>query len=112
MLREGLILAGNVGVLSIALAILKYHWNRRRLQRFRGILHIIGRDLFVPEDLSEDEWKALAATYMHDSGFAVEEIEKWLMIGVLIAKAEIAQALRKVQEQYHGRNLETGKGIA
>ena len=43
---------------------------------------------------------------------AVEEIEKWLVIGVPIAKVEVAQALQKVQLQFHGRNLKPDKGDA
>lgn len=73
------------------------------MRRFRGGLHGLGQEVFLPDDHSEDEWKALTALYLHDAGFSVDEIEKWMTIGVLVAKAEVAQTLRRYQEQTHGR---------
>ena len=110
MLREWLLLAGNAGAWAVFLALLKEWWNRKRLRRFRNDLHDLGQ-LFFPtdsKDLDEDEWKALTAIFLHDAGFSVAEIEKWLTIGVLMAKAEVSQTLRRVQDQKqehaHGRN--------
>lgn len=102
MIRDWLILAGNVGIGSIALALCKTWWNRRRLKRYLASVRQLKQTVFTPEDLTEDDWKSLAVGILYRSGFTLDEITKWLPLGVHFAKFEVTETLRKIQEPRHG----------
>lgn len=112
MLREILLFAGNIGAWSIFLAILKGYWDHHRFRQFRNTLRKIGQEqeVILPTDLHEEEWQALVAIYLQDAKFSASEIEKMMKVAVLVAKAEVAQALRKVREQFDEREREENKG--
>ena len=84
------VLSGAVTVILIPLAIyfVRYYWDRRRWHALERLLRTWARDEQVlPDDLSDEEWNALAATLLNEAGFEPARIKDLTELAARFAKA-------------------------
>ncbi|HLQ47312.1 MAG TPA: hypothetical protein VK137_21385, partial [Planctomycetaceae bacterium] len=91
-----LILPAAVTLVLVPLAVYaaRYWWDRRRWRTFRELIRAWTGEEFFPEDLTEEDWKALAVMKLSDAGFEPCKIRENLELAVCLAKAHVSQEAR------------------
>jgi hypothetical protein len=90
------IVSGAVTIILVPLAIyfVRYYWDRRRWHTYEGLIQAWAREEFFPDDMTDDDWSALAATKLSEAGFEPARVIDLMQLAVWFAKARASQELR------------------
>ena len=92
-----LVLSGAVTIILIPLAVyfVRYYWDRRRWHALEKFLRTWStEELDLPDDLSDEDWNALAATMLNEAGFEPDKIKDLCEPAVWFAKGLASRELR------------------
>lgn len=84
-----IVLSGAVTVILIPLAVyfVRYYWDRRRWHAYERLIRTwVREDLRLPDDVSEEDWSALATTMLSEAGFEPAKIKDLNELAVWFAK--------------------------
>ena len=92
------IVSGAVTIILVPLAIyfVRYYWDRRRWHTYEGLIRAWAHEEFFPDpdDMTDDDWNALAATKLSEAGFEPSRIVELMQLAVWFAKGRASQELR------------------
>lgn len=83
-----IVVPGAITIVLIPLAIyfVGYYWDRRRWIAFeRSVRKWAEEEQLLPEDLRDEDWKALAVAELNDAGFEPKKIAELFEAGVWFA---------------------------
>jgi len=80
--------ATTVVLVPLAIYIVRYYWDRRRWHVLERLIRTWASQelLGVPDDLTDDDWNALAAMMLNEAGFEPAKIKDFIELGVWFAK--------------------------
>ncbi len=77
--------------MPLAIYFARYYWERRRWHTFEGLIRAWAQAEFALEELTDDDWNALAATKLSEAGFEPSQIKEFLELAVWFAKGRASQ---------------------
>ena len=110
-----IILSGAITAILVPLAVYftRYFWDRRRWHTFDGLVRAWALAEFALEDLTDEDWTALAATKLSEAGFEPTKIKEFLELSVWFARGRASQeAFEKIgfrqKDETDGNTDESG----
>jgi hypothetical protein len=84
------------GVASVALVPLflylaRYFWERRRWRAFARLIEAWAQDEWAVDDLTDEDWKAVAATKLFEAGFEPERLSDLVEPAIWFAKGRASR---------------------
>jgi hypothetical protein len=87
MLTTWIELSTSLGLVAAVGWVARWYWHRRRWRRFeRAIREWALNEQWLPEELSDDQWKSLVVIKLSEAEFSPAEIKELLELAVLVAK--------------------------
>ena len=92
----GIVLSGisTLIVVPLGVYIARYRWDRSRWLWYRELIHAWLEEEFFPEDMTEDDWRALAAIALSEAGFEPMRMKELIELAVWYAKGRTRKVLR------------------
>jgi hypothetical protein len=92
-----IILSGAATIILVPLAIYftRYYWDRRRWHTFEGLIRNWAREEeMFQDDMTSDDWNALAAMKLSEAGFEPSKIKELTELAVWFAKGRASQEVK------------------
>jgi hypothetical protein len=88
-----IILSGGATAILVPLAVYfaRYYWDRRRWHTFRALIRDWARGEFALDDLTDEDWRALAATKLSEAGFEPAKMQELLDLAIWFARGQASQ---------------------
>ena len=86
--------ATSLGLFVMLGGLLQWYWSRLRWRWFEISVRTWAQEELWLDDLSEIEWKSLAAMKLGESDFSPSEVLALLDLAVLVARGQTSVALR------------------
>lgn len=95
----------SLGAFAVLGWVVHWYWNRLRWHWFQTRVRAWAREETLFDDLSEEEWKSLAALTLSKAEFTPAEVKSLLDLAVLVAKGRTSLELRgRIQFGEKGEN--------
>lgn len=114
LLKTWIGFCASAGVFAAVGVILKWYWSRTRWRRFEESIHSWVLNETFSLDLSQEEWRSLAAIKMWEAEFSPAEVLQFLEFAVIFAKGSAALEFQgrieftNDQEDEHGGRTDDG----
>ncbi len=83
-----------IGIVPVVIFGLKYALDQFRWRKFDTLIQKWAEKEFEPEALTEEQWKALAATMLYRAYFEPARVSQLLDLAVSFAKGRASQEIR------------------
>jgi len=73
-------------LLPVAIYAVRYWWDRRRWHAYEQLIRAWACEEFLPEELTDQDWRALAALKLSEAGFEPRRTAELMELAVWFAK--------------------------